>query len=355
MIKILRLTMKISTPFRFTTFCSLIISLFSVFVVFVYNFYFLNIGLALSSYLLLFIVFFFFFFLVIFLLLEIFINREIRLLFQLVQNYKISSTDFKLNMNEDILSKSEVEILKLAKRNSSELVKLKSEEKFRREFIGNLAHELKTPIFSIQGYLLTLLEGGLEDPSINKRFLQRALKGTERMNKIIIDLDMISRFESDRTNMEIENNNIVEICQDIFESLELKAKENKITLKFAENYSNEILVSCDKDKIGQVIQNLVINAIKYSDPETEVVVRFTDIERNILIEIQDNGPGIEEKHINRLFERFYRVDKSRARNEGGTGLGLSIVKHIIEAHGHTVQLRSNKGKGSNFFFTLTKI
>jgi two-component system phosphate regulon sensor histidine kinase PhoR len=267
----------------------------------------------------------------------------------------MSSTDFKLNMNEDILSKSEVEILKLAKRNSSELVKLKSEEKFRREFIGNLAHELKTPIFSIQGYILTLLEGGLEDPSINKRFLQRALKGSERMNKIIIDLDMISRFESDRINMEIENNNIIDICQDIFESLELKAKENKITLSFAENYSNEILVSCDKDKVGQVMQNLIINAIKYSDPDTEVVVRFTDVERNILIEIEDNGPGIAEKHISRLFERFYRVDKSRARNEGGTGLGLSIVKHIIEAHGHTVQVRSTVGKGSNFFFTLTKI
>jgi two-component system phosphate regulon sensor histidine kinase PhoR len=267
----------------------------------------------------------------------------------------MSSTDFKLKMNEDILSKSEVEILKIAKSNSSELVKLKSEEKFRREFIGNLAHELKTPIFSIQGYILTLLEGGLEDPSINKRFLQRALKGAERMNKIIIDLDMISRFESDRINMEIQNNNIVEICQDIFESLELKAKENKITLKFAENYSNEILVSCDKDKIDQVFQNLVINAINYSDPDTELVVRFTNVEKNLLIEIEDNGPGIEEKHISRLFERFYRVDKSRARNEGGTGLGLSIVKHIIEAHGHTVHVRSKVGEGSNFFFTLTKI
>jgi two-component system phosphate regulon sensor histidine kinase PhoR len=266
----------------------------------------------------------------------------------------MSSTDFKLNMNEDILSKSEVEILKLAKRNSSELVKLKSEEKFRREFIGNLAHELKTPIFSIQGYILTLLEGGLEDPSINKRFLQRALKGVNRMNKIIVDLDMISKFESDRINMEIENNNIVEICQDVFESLELKAKEKKITLKFAESNSSEILVSCDKGKIGQVIQNLVINAINYSDPDTEVLVRFTDVESNILIEIEDNGPGIDEKHISRLFERFYRVDKSRARNEGGTGLGLSIVKHIIEAHGHTVQVRSKQGKGSNFFFTLTK-
>ena len=347
--------MKINTPFKFTVFCSLIVSVFSVLAVSIYNFYFYEVSLSVSDCLLLFLFFFIIIASVTFLLLEIFINRKIRLLFQLVQNYKISSTDFKLNMNEDILSKSEVEILKLAKRNSSELVKLKSEEKFRREFIGNLAHELKTPIFSIQGYILTLLEGGLEDPSINKRFLKRALKGAERMNKIIIDLDMISRFESDRINMEIENNNIVEICQDIFESLELKAKENKITLRFAENYSNEILVSCDKDKIGQVMQNLIINAIKYSDPDTELVVRFTDVERNILIEIEDNGPGIDEKHISRLFERFYRVDKSRARNEGGTGLGLSIVKHIIEAHGHTVQVRSKEGEGSNFFFTLTKI
>ena len=347
--------MKINTPFKFTVFCSLIVSIFSVLAVSIYNFNFYDVSLSVSDCLLMFLFFFIIVASITFLLLEIFINRKIRLLFQLVQNYKISITDFKLNMNEDILSKSEVEILKLAKRNSSELVKLKSEEKFRREFIGNLAHELKTPIFSIQGYILTLLEGGLEDPSINKRFLKRALKGAERMNKIIIDLDMISRFESDRINMEIENNNIVEICQDIFESLELKAKENKITLRFAENYSNEILVSCDKDKIGQVMQNLIINAIKYSDPDTELVVRFTDVERNILIEIEDNGPGIDEKHISRLFERFYRVDKSRARNEGGTGLGLSIVKHIIEAHGHNVQVRSTEGKGSNFFFTLTKI
>ena len=347
--------MKINTPFKFTVFCSLIVSVFSVLAVSIYNFYFHDVSLSVFDCLLMFLFFFIIVASITFLLLEIFINRKIRLLFQLVQNYKISNTDFKLNMNEDILSKSEVEILKLAKRNSSELVKLKSEEKFRREFIGNLAHELKTPIFSIQGYILTLLEGGLEDPSINKRFLKRALKGAERMNKIIIDLDMISRFESDRINMKIENNNIVEICQDIFESLELKAKENKITLRFAENYSNEILVSCDKDKIGQVMQNLIINAIKYSDPDTELVVRFTDVERNILIEIEDNGPGIDEKHISRLFERFYRVDKSRARNEGGTGLGLSIVKHIIEAHGHTVQVRSKEGEGSNFFFTLTKI
>ena len=169
-----------------------------------------------------------------------------------------------------------------------------------------------------------------------------------------IDLDMITRFESDRINLEIEENNIVEICQDIFDSLELKAREKNISISYGDNYDNPIMVKCDSDRIAQVMQNLIINAINYSDPDTEVVVRFTNIERNILIEIEDNGPGIAEKHISRLFERFYRVDKSRARNEGGTGLGLSIVKHIIEAHGHTVQVRSKEGKGSNFFFTLTK-
>ena len=174
------------------------------------------------------------------------------------------------------------------------------------------------------------------------------------MNKIIMDLDMISRFESERINLEIEENNIVEICQEIFDSLELKAKENNISLKFADKYINPIMVRCDRDKIGQVIQNLVINAIKYSGPQSQVIIRFLDVETNILVEVEDNGSGINEKHLNRLFERFYRVDKSRARNEGGTGLGLSIVKHIIEAHGHIVKVRSAEGEGSVFFFTLTK-
>ena len=170
-----------------------------------------------------------------------------------------------------------------------------------------------------------------------------------------MDLDMISRFESERINMNFRENNIVEICEEIVESLELKAKEHNTELSFAKDYDNPISVSCDKDKIGQVVQNLLMNAITYSEKNSKVIIRFTDVESNLLIEIEDNGLGINERHINRLFERFYRVDKSRARNEGGTGLGLSIVKHIIEAHGHTVQVRSTEGEGSIFFFTLTKI
>ena len=347
--------MKINTPFRFTIFSSLLSSLFLIFSIFCINHFILEAKLHVYIYLSLFLFLFAFSGIITYILLEIFINRKIRLLFRMVQTYKMSSSDFNLNMNEDILSASEVEILKLAKKTNTELTKLKSEEKFRREFIGNLAHELKTPIFSIQGYILTLLEGGLEDSSVNKKFLKRASKGVERMNKIIMDLDMISRFESDRINMDFRENNIVEICEEIIESLELKAKEYNTVLRLAKNYDNPILVNCDKDKIGQVIQNLLINAIKYSKKNSEVIIRFTDVESNLLIEVEDNGLGINESHINRLFERFYRVDKSRARNEGGTGLGLSIVKHIIEAHGHNVQVRSTEGEGSTFFFTLTKI
>jgi two-component system, OmpR family, phosphate regulon sensor histidine kinase PhoR len=347
--------MKINTPFRFTIFSSLFSSFFLISSIFYINHFILEVKLHVYIYLSLFLLLFAFSGILIYILLEKFINRKIRLLFRMVQTYKMSSSDFNLKMNEDILSASEVKILKLAKKNSAELVKLKSEEKFRREFIGNLAHELKTPIFSIQGYILTLLEGGLEDPLVNKKFLNRASKGVDRMNKIIMDLDMISRFESERINMDFCENNIVEICEEIIESLELKAKEYNTVLRLAKKYDNPILVNCDKDKIGQVVQNLLINAIKYSEKNSEVIIRFTDVESNLLVEIEDNGLGINERHVNRLFERFYRVDKSRARNEGGTGLGLSIVKHIVEAHGHNVQVRSTEGEGSTFFFTLTKI
>lgn len=347
--------MKINTPLRLTIFCSLAISFVAVILLLVYNIYFVEISLSILIYSFFFLLLFLLSGGVIFIFLEIFINRKIRLLFRMVQNYKTTSSNFRFNMSEDILSASEAEILKLAKKNSSELIKLKFEEKFRREFMGNLAHELKTPIFSIQGYILTLLEGGLEDPSINKRFLNRALKGVERMNKIILDLDMITRFESERINMQFNENNIVEICQEIIDGLELKAKEKNISLKFSKSYASPIMVNCDRLRIGQVIQNLIINAVNYSDSDSEVILRFIDVDSNILIEVEDNGPGINEKHTSRLFERFYRVDKSRARNEGGTGLGLSIVKHIIEGHGHNIGLRSKEGVGSTFFFTLTKV
>ena len=273
----------------------------------------------------------------------------------MIQNYKLSKNDLKINMKEDVLSASETDIFKWVKTNRAEFAKLKQEEKFRREFIGNLAHELKTPIFSIQGYILTLLEGGIDDKNVNRKFLNIALNGVERMNQIISDLDMITKFESEKIDMEFKENDLVLVCKDIMESLALKAKEKEVTIQFSKNYDSPIKVLCDKSKISQVFQNLIVNAVNYSENKSTVSIRFINLGKNILIEIEDEGIGIDEKHLNRLFERFYRVDKSRARNEGGTGLGLAIVKHIIEAHGHSIQVRSTVGKGSTFYFTLSKV
>ena len=346
--------MKINTPFQFTVLSSLVSSVFVVLLLFLTFEKGLGYSLAYTVYLLLLFCLFIFLSLTIYFLLEIFINQKIRLLYRMIHNYKMSNIDMEINMKEDILLATEDDILKWANKNRSELIKLKEEEKFRREFVGNLAHELKTPIFSIQGYIITLIEGGLEDESVNKIFLNRALKGVERMNKIISALDLITKFESERVNMEFANNNIVEICKDIYESLELKAKESKINLRFSDQYDSPIFVKCDKDKIGQVIQNLVMNAISYSKEKGDVIISFSDLGSTVLVEVEDNGLGIDQSNLSRLFERFYRVDKSRARNEGGSGLGLAIVKHIIEAHGHSIQVRSTLGKGSVFYFSLTK-
>jgi len=347
--------MKINTPLRFTFLCALISSATLVICFYLFGKLFYDNVLQLVDYLLLFLVLFLVSGLTIYFLLDVFISSKIRLLYRMMQNTRLSSPKSPINMKEDVLIAAEEEVLNWAKENREEIVRLKKEEEFRKEFIGNLAHELKTPIFSIQGYILTLLEGGLTDENVNLKFLNRALKGVERMDRIISDLDMITNFESEKMELDLQENDIVEICKEIYESLELKAREQKVSLKFAKSYKKPIMVKCDKSKIGQVMQNLVNNAINYSGPKCKVVIRFINVDSNLLIEVEDNGQGIDTEHLSRLFERFYRVDKSRARNIGGTGLGLSIVKHIVEAHNHAVQVRSNIGKGSTFFFTLTKV
>ncbi len=290
---------------------------------------------------------------VVYFLLEIFINRKIRLMYRMIHNFQMPKSDSIISMNEDVLAASENDVIDWANKSREELLKLKGQEEFRREFIGNLAHELKTPIFSIQGYILTLLEGGLEDEAINEKFLKRALKGVDRMNLIVGDLDMIAKFEAQRAELVFKPNDIVQISKDVVDSFELKAKAKSIKLSI--NYDDQILVNCDSGKIGQVFQNLIGNAIQYSDEGGEVIIRFLNIGESILVEVEDDGIGIEEEHIARLFERFYRVDKSRSRHDGGTGLGLAIVKHIVEAHGHTINIRSSVNRGSTFFFTLSKV
>lgn len=296
-------------------------------------------------------------YLVIYYLLEKLITQKIRLLYRTIHNYKINRGDFPVKMNEDVLGKTEKEVLAWADNSREEIEKLRLQEEFRREFLGNLSHELKTPIFSIQGYILTLLEGGLEDENINRAFLERASKGVDRVTGIIEDLDLITRIESERLKLNTVPVNILSLAREIVESLEIKAQKRnvKLSLDWKRIGSQEINVLCDRDKIGQVLSNIINNSINYGVENGHTEVRFFDLEDNVLIEVSDDGVGIKEEYLPRLFERFYRVDKSRARNEGGTGLGLAIVKHLVEAHGQTIDVRSTEGQGSTFSFTLKKV
>ena len=230
---------------------------------------------------------------------------------------------------------------------------MKASESYRREFIGNVSHELKTPIFNIQGYLLTLLDGALEDKEVNKKYIERANKSVDRMINIVEDLEVITRLETEDMQLEIRKFNIVDLVQDAFDQLELKANASKIKLSI-KNDSVDSSVMGDTDKIQQVFLNLLSNSIKYGKEDGYTEVRFYDMGENMLIEVADNGIGIDEIHLPRLFERFYRVDKNRSRKKGGTGLGLAIVKHIVEAHNQNINVRSTVNKGSTFAFTLEK-
>jgi two-component system phosphate regulon sensor histidine kinase PhoR len=256
-------------------------------------------------------------------------------------------------MKEDVLHNVTMETRDFLDQRNSEISKLKEQEEFRREFLGNLAHELKTPVFSIQGYILTLLEGGLEDETVNRLFLERASKAVDRMTNILDDLDEITKLEADRINLLKKRFDIVDLAKDVMEGVDFLAKEKNISLKFAKKYE-PTFVKADRGKIAQVLTNLIKNSISYGNENGETTVRFFPMEDTILIEVADNGAGIEEAELPRLFERFYRVEKSRNRNEGGSGLGLAIVKHIIESHDQTINVRSTVGVGSTFSFTLEK-
>ncbi len=227
-------------------------------------------------------------------------------------------------------------------------------EVYRREFLGNVSHELKTPLFNMQGFILTLLDGGINDPNINLNFLQKSQKNIERMITIVEDLEVISRLETGEATPILSNFSILSLVKEVMEFLEPKASERQIKLMLANDYHETMLVKADKEKIRTVVTNLIENSIKYGSPGGRTKVSFYDMDENYLIEISDNGVGIEEKHLARLFERFYRIDRHRSRSQGGSGLGLAIVKHILEAHEQTINVRSAPGFGSTFSFTLKK-
>ena len=247
------------------------------------------------------------------------------------------------------------EIEKFAKDKKIEIDTLKIREEYRKDFLGNVSHELKTPLFTVQGYILTLLDGAMDDPKIRKKYLQRAEKGVERLIYIVKDLDLITKLEVGDLNLETASFDIIELIQDVFDLLEMKASKKDISLTFDMNYPEPIYVFGDEEKIEQVVTNLLVNSIKYghSNGTTEVSVENL-IKNKVIVRVTDNGEGIAEQNIPRLFERFYRVDKSGSRTEGGSGLGLSIVKHIIEAHGEKIYVESEEDLGSEFSFTLEK-
>jgi len=287
---------------------------------------------------------------------ERFIYRKIKLIYKNIHQLKLKKgqKSKSVDLNTDIIAAVNKDVEAWAKDQKEEIEYLKNLENYRREFLGNVSHELKTPIFNIQGYIMTLLEGGLEDPSINRTYLERAEKSVERMVNIVEDLEIITQFESGQLILHKEKFDIVELARDTMSSIQYSAEKNNVKLVFKEVYDKPIYVKADKESVQKVLSNLLVNSIKYSKQVGETKLSFYDMDENILVEVTDNGIGISQEHIPRLFERFYRVDRSRSRDIGGTGLGLSIVKHIIEAHNQTINVRSSLGIGTTFGFTLAK-
>ena len=284
---------------------------------------------------------------------ERFIYRRVKKIYDDVSLLESSSF-----INQPITTDMETltkEVRKFATDKKLEIEMLQIREEYRREFLGNVSHELKTPLFTVQGYISTLLDGAMEDKTIRKKYLKRAEKGVERLIYIVEDLDMITKLEVGDLNLEFSEFDIVELIQNVFDLLEMKADKKEITLAFENYHIQPIFVKGDKDKIQQIIENLIVNSIKYGKEIglTEVsVINLT--KKKVLIRITDNGEGIEKQNLPRIFERFYRVNKSGSRTEGGSGLGLAIVKHIIEAHDDKIYVESEFGIGSEFSFTLTK-
>ena len=267
----------------------------------------------------------------------------------------IESTTFNSRLVNTDMASLKIEIDNYAKNKKLELEALKVREEYRKEFIGNVSHELKTPLFTVQGYISTLLEGAAEDPSIRDKYLKRAEKGVDRLIYIVKDLDMITKLEIGDLNLNREAFDIIQLISNVYELLEIKANNKNISLVLDKNYLEPIMVIADQERIQQVLTNLVVNSIKYghTNGTTEISVENLNSSK-LIIRVTDNGEGIEAKHLTRLFERFYRVDKSGSREEGGSGLGLSIVKHIIEVHEEKIYVESKLAVGSEFSFTLQK-
>ncbi|NOY36690.1 MAG: sensor histidine kinase [Chlorobi bacterium] len=282
--------------------------------------------------------------------------NKLETIYRTIHHQPVTTRQFKEEFSErDMIGKIQEDVQHWAEEKTLEISQLKQMEKYRREFLGNVSHELKTPIFNIQGYILTLLEGGIDDSNINKLYLQRAEKSINRMISIVEDLESISRLESGTFKLDFTRFDLVRLVEEVFENLEMYARKKNISLHIKRSSLGSALwVKADKKRIFEVISNLVINSINYGKESGKTIVSFKDGADHITVFVTDNGIGIPQKDMPRIFERFYRVDQSRSRNLGGTGLGLAIVKHVIEAHNGTLRVNSRWHEGSEFSFTLEK-
>lgn len=285
-----------------------------------------------------------------------FIYRKIKVIYKIIHSYKSNkdAAPIQIDMNTHLIDQVEQEVKDWASDWTTEMQALRNMETYKREFIGNVSHELKTPIFNIQGYLLTLLDGGIHDPKINIKYLTRAADNAERMADIVDDLGLISKSEAGMFYLNKERFDLWKLVANVLEDMELLAAQKNIKLEFKDKKPTILWVTADIKSIRRVLVNLVSNSIKYGKQGGKTLIGFYDMEDNVLIELTDDGKGIAQEHLPRLFERFYRVDKGRSRADGGTGLGLAIVKHILESHGQKIHVRSTVGIGSTFGFTLQR-
>lgn len=288
--------------------------------------------------------------------LQNFIYRKIKLIYKFIYQTKASKREDFFNKNilplKTIDEVSE-DVEKWASQKKEELENLRRNEAFRKEFLLNLSHELKTPIFAVQGYIHTLLDGAIDDPSVNKMFLKNATKNIDRLCRLIDDLDEISKLESGEMTINKELFVIQDLVKDVFDTLSLKANQKDIKFSIKKGCEAPVYVMADKEKIRQVLINLIENSVKYGKPDGQTIASIYNMDgKRVLIEISDSGIGMSEEHLPRVFERFYRTDRARSRDIGGTGLGLAIVKHIVEAHDQTINVRSKIDVGSTFGFTL---
>ena len=333
-------------PFKFSLLSSLYISIGAYFVI-NYN----DLSISVESVLISFIIFGLSFLILQLRVRKLFFER-IRQIYEDLEfetDSLIKTSPIDSNMNS--FSKDLEEFIKLKR---TEIETLKKEGIYRKEFVGNVAHELKTPLFSVQGYISNLLDGAMDDKELLKKYLKRAEKSVDRLTFIIKDLDLITQLESSTLKLKVTSFDILKLTEEIIEDLEISASKRNIKIIFNKNYDKQILVEADKNRIEQVITNLVTNSINYGSEKGTTEISFESNVEKIIVKVNDNGEGISEENMPRLFQRFFRVDVSRSRSQGGSGLGLAIVKHIIDAHNENIYVQSTVGVGSEFSFSLKK-